>query len=224
MPENIQYSVKQTGTDQYSVLGADETVIAVFTAQSDAYDYRLWKSQTDDQKLDSALSVIRRDYWQDTRDTAESIQSELEGRIKDQEYGESLREWLIEHIDETVDGSARVIYTQSAMLGVFASDNDGAYFDEFGDEGIVEDGSINWSRLCYSAFRADVIHQLEAIGVDVNSPVPDCDDCGSDDQDTERYQIDDQWLCEDCKDAKTETAEDDQDQDEDEDQEPKTAE
>jgi hypothetical protein len=209
MPEPINFSVKETGKThkRYAVVGADEQQIAVFTSQSDAYDYRQWKAQTPDQRLEAGLCAVRQDYYQDVRDTAESIKAELEGQLKDKECGETLREWLLEHIHETIDGSSRVIYTQSAMLGLFASDNDGAYFDQFGEDGAVTDGCINWSALCFSAFEADVQKHLDAIGVDVNSPVPDCDDCGTDDQDGERYQVGNEadgyeWLCEECKEAR----------------------
>jgi len=194
-----------------------ETPIALFVSESEARDYRQWKAQTAEQRLDAALCVVRQDYYQDVRDTAESIKAELLDRIKEQECGDSLREWLQEHIHETIDGSSRVIYTQSAMLGMFASDNDGAYFDQFGDEGAVEDGSVNWSRLCFSAFETDVIEQLGSIGVDVNEPLPACEDCGEDDQDTERYIVGDtdDVLCESCKEAREADSADDQEDDQD---------
>jgi hypothetical protein len=228
MPEEIKLTVTEAPKSYASrgfkaAVKNEETgnILALFESDQEAKEYRYWKSQTADQRLESALCVVRQDYNQDVRDTAESVKSELEDRLKDQESGEDLREWLMEHIHETIDGSSRVIYTQSAMLGVFASDNDGAYFEDFGDEGIAEDGAINWSRLCYSAFERDVIEQLEAIGIDVNSPVPACADCGSEDQD-ERYLIDGDFVCDLCKDAREEDSAEDEDEDQedqDEDQE-----
>lgn len=208
MPKEIELTVTDAPkTDAFrgfkSAVKNEKTgiIVALFESDQDAREYRNWKSQTADQRLDGALYVIRQDYNQDVRDTAESINAELEDHLKDQECGEGLREWLLEHIHETVDGSGRVIYTQSAMLGVFASDNKGAYFEDFDGEGVISDGDINWSALCYSAFERDVIEQMEAIGVDVNSPVPACADCGSGDQD-ERYLIDEEFVCDSCKDAR----------------------
>jgi hypothetical protein len=134
-------------------------------------------------------------YWQDVGEMAESIKSELDDQIKDGTRGETLREWLIEHIDESIDGCGRVIYTYKAQQCLLFSRNDSAYGDEFGPEGMVEDGCICWSRLAYAAFRADVLEQLENDGVDVNQPWPKCTDC--DDEDVTR-QDGDVWYCADC--------------------------
>lgn len=109
-----------------------------------------------------AESILRAEYWQDVRNAAESIRDELRGQIKDGVTGEPLREWLIEHVHETIDGSQRVIYTWEAQKCVLFSDNDGAYAENFGTDGMVEDGMINWSRLAYAAFEADVIEELTA--------------------------------------------------------------
>lgn len=116
--------------------------------------------------------ILRADYWEDVRDTAESIKAELADRIKDGERGEPLREWPLDHIHETVDGSRRVFITGLAIECLLFSDNDGAYIEEFGTDGVVSDGSINWSALAYAAFERDVIAQLEALDVDVNDPDP----------------------------------------------------
>lgn len=173
--------------------------VAYFTNPEDAHDFIRRKTETPDMSVDRALGIIRGDYNDDVHDAAVSIQDELLGRLKEQECGEDLREWLTEHIDETIDGCARVIYTRSAQLGVIFSDHDGAYFEEFGSEGAVEDDSINWSKLCYAAMRADVIDELERMDVDVNDPVPPCAHCETGDQD-ERYLAGQDLLCETCRD------------------------
>lgn len=191
-PEPITHCVRNRADD--------DKPAAFFTNSQDAYDYVRTKTETPEQAVDRAIGIIRHDYYQDTVDLATSIRDELNGRLKEQEYGESLREWLMEHIDETIDGTQRVIYTMQAKLGVISSDNDGAYFEEFGEEGAVEDGGINWSRLCYSAMRADVLKELERLDVDVNSPVPACGECDDEDQESERWEIEDQMLCTACKD------------------------
>lgn len=191
----------------HSVVDCDRkrALVALFTNSEDAYDFIRRKTETPSDAVDRALGTIRRDYHGDVHDAAVSIQEELLGRLKQQECGEPLREWLAEHIDETIDGCARVIYTRQAQLGVLCSDNDGAYFEEFGDEGAVADGAIDWSKLCYAAMHQDVIEELERIEVDANNPVPPCVQCDADDQD-ERFvigdddtNIDGDLVCGDCK-------------------------
>ena len=110
-------------------------------------------------------------YRQDVRETAESIISELSDQYKNGVSGEPLREWLLEHIHETIDGSQRVIYTYLAQECLMESSNDNAYFEDFGTDGgaVTKDG-INWSLLAYCAFEHDVIEGLERLGCDVNNP------------------------------------------------------
>ncbi len=226
MPEQMKFTIRESDSPAFPVsVWNEETnaAVALFASDSEARSYRLHLAMDDSERLEDALRVVRADYYSDVRDTADNIKAELHSRLADQECGETLREWLLEHIHETIDGSSRVIYTQSAMLGVFASSNDGAYFDDFGSEGAVEDGAINWSRLCFSAFERDVIEQLESIGVDVNNPVPACARCSEDDQE-ERYAdplqpVDGEFICESCKDEITGT---DEDEDEDEEKETET--
>jgi hypothetical protein len=172
----------QDGADYTQVQAAVAALIAKLgegKAEAGGYGYASvdgvhgnWRLQSDraagEEAVKEAERVMRSDYYQDVRDAAESIKDELEGQIKDGEEGESLREWLIEHIDETIDGHSRVIYTASAIECLRFSDNDGAYIDDFGTDGVVSDGGINWSTLAYSAFRQDVIEQLDSMGVDVN--------------------------------------------------------
>jgi hypothetical protein len=189
--------------DNKAVLNVEDDFsmrFAVFSTPQDARDYVCRLEMTDEDRESEADRIKRASYWQDVRDTAESIKSELLDRVKDGEYGDSLREWLLEHIHETIDGSARVIYTRQAQEALLYSDNDGAYIEEFGSDGVVEDGAIIWSRLAFGAFDADVKQQLESIGVDLTAPVPNCDDCDSDDQEQRRHQINGRWECQDCRD------------------------
>ena len=147
-------------------------------------------------------------YTADVEYMAQSVKQELLDRVKEGESGEDLREWLIEHLDESIDGSARVIYTWKAKMCMVYSSNESAYFDEMGGEGACGKDGINWSALAYFAFRADVIEELERLGVDFNAPVPDCDECGSDDQD-ERKLVEGRWLCETCAEPKDDAEDDD---------------
>jgi len=117
-----------------------------------------------------AEHVLRAEYWADVRGLAHSIMDELRDQIKDGNSGEPLREWLIEHINETIDGNERVIYTWQAQKTLLFTENQDAYVDQFGKEGIANDGAINWSGLAYCALEADVMEQLDAEGIDINDP------------------------------------------------------
>ena len=54
---------------------------------------------TPEERVNEARSIMRRDYENDVDRVAESIKSELDDRLK------NLREWLLEHIHETIDSS-----------------------------------------------------------------------------------------------------------------------
>ena len=124
-------------------------------------------------QIEEAHRLLRADYYADVRSTAEGIRDELREKIDAMDFGtsESAREWLLDYLHETIDGHGRVIYPAEAQDCLRYSDNDDAYVEDFGTEGIVEDGCIHWSRLALAAFERDVIEQLEAIGVDVNDPL-----------------------------------------------------
>lgn len=61
-----------------------------------------------------------------------------------------------EHVHESVDGSAWVIYTGRAIDVLRFSSNDGAYFDSFGDEGAVDSSGVQWSQLAFCAMEVDI--------------------------------------------------------------------
>lgn len=114
-----------------------------------------------------AHRVLREDYYQDVRSLAEDLANEARERFKDGER--DLREWFIERLDEAVDGHQRCIYTAQAIETVLYSDNDGAYIDDFGDDGLVDQGQLNWGKLAWAALRRDVTEELERQGLDVNA-------------------------------------------------------
>ena len=118
--------------------------------------------ETAESLMDQAMTLMRRAYYGTIRDMAEDIKKAIENdEISDSDA-------LRERIHEDCDGSQWVIYTFKAQQVCMASDNDGAYAEDFGDEGIVRDGSINWSALAYAAMERDIYEQLEAEGVNVN--------------------------------------------------------
>jgi len=109
--------------------------------------------------VDQAERILRADYWQDVRSVTENLREMIESRELETE--EDADQWL----HETVDGHSRVIYTYNAQQCLLYSDNDGAYGDEFGSEGMVEDGCIMWSRLAYAAFTADIRETIDVCEV-----------------------------------------------------------
>lgn len=115
---------------------------------------------------DAALAFLRSDYIDDVDGIAADIEREARERAKDGEP--HLREWLMDYIHETVDGCQRVIYTGLAIEALLFSDNDSAFVDDFGSEGVVKDGAVNYSALAYCAVERDVIAELERRGIDVN--------------------------------------------------------
>jgi hypothetical protein len=82
----------------------------------------------------------------------------------------------LEWIHETVDGHEFVIYTAKAQSVLAISANDGAYIENYGTEGVVCDGGLNWSGLAYAAMEADLFEALGDLDdFDVNDPNPERD-------------------------------------------------
>jgi hypothetical protein len=129
-----------------------------------------------DSERQGALNVLRVDYYDDVRGCATDLYEQAKtARAEDEPH---LREWLLEHVHETCDGHSRVIYTGLAIETLLFSDNESAYVDDFGTDGVCADGAVNWSALAFCAFERDVFEQLEALGLDVNA-----DDLGIEDED-----------------------------------------
>lgn len=121
--------------------------------------------------VNDAVGVIRGDYYTEVGEFAKQFIEHAEEQFDDGLRGEQLREAVDEHIWETLDGAARVIYTFKAQLGLLVSENDGAYEEVGGSsEGVITDGVINWSALMFYALREDVMAELDSEGFDVNDP------------------------------------------------------
>lgn len=106
----------------------------------------------------AALDILRRDYYQDVR----GIGDELKDQVKSREITD--RDTFETYLHQAVDGSARVIYTLQAQIGLLCSDNEDAYLERFGDLP-VEAGTINWSAMMFEALEQDV---LAYIGDDIS--------------------------------------------------------
>jgi len=150
------------------------TYVLSLTPEEKAGLLDVLKKHTESSKLDHAISelehaypkdgdelasyghdIIRREYYDSVRSYADDIiQCLKDGEFGDEE--DDARESIQERLSETADSSQWVIYALKTMDVLRYSDNDSAYVDEYGSEGIVEDGNINWSRLAYAAFEADI--------------------------------------------------------------------
>lgn len=97
----------------------------------------------------------QRDYLDDVRGTARGFVDDCTSGNYEGDIHDALH--------ELIDGSQRVIYTWQAKMCVIWSDNDDAYFTEFGGEGASDGDGINWSRLAYAAFMADVTEEIDRI-------------------------------------------------------------
>ncbi len=128
------------------------------------------KREDAEDAIRDALSILTRLYREEVNGLAMEIKEELEEKIEDGEGGEPLREWLLETLHERIDGHARVIYTFKAKVGLLVTENADAYVEDFGEEGLIKDGNINWEGMMFAAMERDVIEALDRMGVDVNNP------------------------------------------------------
>lgn len=101
-------------------------------------------------------------------DLVDSIAAELRNRLNDGECGATLREWLLDHLHETIDGSQHVIYTARAREVLERSSNAHAYADNFGDP---EEATVN--QLAYAALYQDVIDRMFERDINPNAPDDD---------------------------------------------------
>lgn len=100
--------------------------------------------------VDQAVQAIRADYYTDIADyVLEARKAMAEAFIKGEAF--DLHDWL----HDACDGSARLIYTFQARLGLLASDHEDAMEDATGEAGTVE-------QRMYYAMQADIIDRLPA--------------------------------------------------------------
>ena len=117
------------------------------------------------------------EYYKEVRSISDDIATEA--RSGSHGTGEDCREWLLEYLHETIDGHEYVIYTQKSQFVLAHSTNDGYSVEEFGSEGIVTDGCLNWAFLAFGALYADVMECLDGLSMpdgsefDVNDPNPE---------------------------------------------------
>lgn len=106
-------------------------------------------------------SALAHTYNEEIRSLAEDYVK----RIKAGDFED--REAFLQDVHETLDGHAFVIYTFKAQCVCLVSDNSDVYVDNYGSDGLVKDGYINWEAMAYAAMEADLLDALYA-DVDVN--------------------------------------------------------
>jgi hypothetical protein len=134
------------------------------------------REPTADERIEAARRILRADYWQDVRNVVDDLRSEISnGTITDTDDAEV---WL----HETVDGHQRVIYTAQAIEGLLYTDNESAFVEDFGSEGLTEDDDIAWSRLAYAYFLADIRAQIGDLEQFITDNLPRFADCAQCDE------------------------------------------
>lgn len=159
------------------------------------------KALSEDEIVSLAEGITRGRHRQIAADVIEDLKRAIEA--DEIESADGISDWL----HETIDGHGTVIYTARAQEYVMLSSNDGAYFEEFGPDGAVEDGAINWSRLCYAALMADVNEELGSHEDYFDAIRPECDECSA--RLTAKEAEDGETTCADCR-AKAEDDETDE--------------
>jgi hypothetical protein len=121
--------------------------------------------------VQDAVAVITRDYYSDVADHGD----DLIARIKSGDITDPSDFSDILHQD--IDGAARVIYTWQARLGLIASENHDAYFEEgIGDLDCRD--SVPYEVLMFYAMQQDVIEYMATNGCDPND-----EDCYAEEED-----------------------------------------
>lgn len=116
--------------------------------------------------------LSEREYRDEVRSIAEEAVSEARSGAFGS--GEEAREAFSERLWETLDGHCFVIYTAKAQAVLCHSDNDGAAVEQYGGDGLVKDGALNWSLMAYCAMEADVTEALDRVdGFDMSDPCPE---------------------------------------------------
>jgi len=111
------------------------------------------------------------EYWKEIENLGKEVIQECQSG--DWSTGEQCREAMLDWIHETLDSHHSVIYTGEAMDVLRHSRNDSAMIDNFGSDGVMKDGQLNWSAMAYCAMEEDLMEWLhQADDFDVNDPNP----------------------------------------------------
>jgi len=103
--------------------------------------------------------ITEQGYWAEIRSIVDEIVSEVKQAEPDGD-ADSWRESADERLWETVDGHQWVIYTYYHYQVLQISPNDGYSIENFGSEGLVENGSLDTAKLTFGALYADCMERL----------------------------------------------------------------
>lgn len=103
-------------------------------------------------------STEEREYREDLNRLIEEIESAIAADPERSKY---------EIINDTLDCHNRTVFTKPAQTTVLLSESSGAAIEEFGVDGTVIDGQLNWTKLAYFAMRSDLLKMLRDRGVEV---------------------------------------------------------
>ncbi len=108
-------------------------------------------------EFDQIMRTARRWHFDEVRSLADSaIEALATVRKRETMTADEAMEWLDTWLHQTIDGHEHVIYTAQAVMLLAASDNDGAYEEEYGES--TEDAS----KRAYAALNTDVWKLLRA--------------------------------------------------------------
>jgi len=122
--------------------------------QQSIKDQKKYKTKPTEKEVEAAFDVLRADYYSDVLRLAETVLEELDERDDADP---------VDVLHEVLDGTARVIYTFQAKVGLLCSDNEDAMEEETGETGDV-------SQRMFYALMQDVQERLDAEGFDLNDP------------------------------------------------------
>jgi hypothetical protein len=111
--------------------------------------------------VDEAFSALRQYYFQFVQGRCVIFLDGCLDLIKHDEVDEDTAR---ENLSQVIEDAC--IYNRDNAITLCASDNDSAYVDNFGADGVVEGGSIRYDRLAYAALEADIMETLDRAGFD----------------------------------------------------------
>ena len=113
--------------------------------------------------ISDAMRPIAADYWEDVRAI---VREAYDCATNDDEFTQAL--------DESIDGSWWCTYTYAAQAVLMISDNQDAYANMLGVDGLIQDRDrINWEGMAFCAMLADVREYAESVKADY-----ECAECG----------------------------------------------
>jgi hypothetical protein len=150
--------------DSYGVEAITDFASLVKAAEEAGADFfvhgspRLHTQEYNDWLVTHAQSLQRRAYYSHVKACAQDLIDRLKsGEIEDYDAFDTA-------LHEEVDGDRWVFVTHRAQLVGVISDNAGCALEEFGAEGVVENGSIKWSYIAFFAMQADLVEALSQLG------------------------------------------------------------